>query len=74
MYDYLTTHIPANGYNIPEEEQPKVVEEFLKKHAPDMLVITGHDGFIKGREDFKDINNYYSLQILCGSGQSGPEL
>jgi spore coat assembly protein len=60
MSTYKQLSIPANGYNIPEEEQPKVVEDLLKKHAPDMLVITGHDGFIKGREDFKDINNYYS--------------
>lgn len=64
MNTYKQLSIPANGYNIPEEKQPEVVEDFLKKHAPDMLVITGHDGFIKGREDFKDINNYYSSKYF----------
>lgn len=64
MNTYKQLSIPANGYNIPEEKQPEVVEDFLKKHAPDMLVITGHDGFIKGREDFKDINNYYSSKFF----------
>lgn len=64
MSTYKQLSIPANGYNIAEEEQPQVVEELLKKHAPDMLVVTGHDGFIKGREDFKDINNYYSSKYF----------
>lgn len=64
MTTYKQLSIPANGYNILEEKQPEVVEELLKKHAPDMLVITGHDGFIKGREDFKDINNYYSSKYF----------
>lgn len=57
---YKQLHIPANGYNIEEEQQPKVVESLLKKHAPDLLVLTGHDGFIKGKTDFSDISNYYS--------------
>jgi spore coat assembly protein len=57
-------HLNSLGYNIPEEEQPGAVEELLKKHTPDMLVITGHDGFIKGREDFKDIDNYYSSKYF----------
>jgi len=57
---YKQLNIPANGYNIEEEQQPKVVESLLKKHAPDLLVLTGHDGFIKGKTDFSDINNYYS--------------
>jgi spore coat assembly protein len=64
MNTYKQLSIPANGYNIPEEEQPGAVEALLKKHTPDMLVITGHDGFIKGREDFKDIKNYYSSQYF----------
>ncbi len=57
---YKQLNIPANGYNIEEEQQPQVVESLLKKHAPDLLVLTGHDGFIKGKTDFSDINNYYS--------------
>jgi len=57
---YKQLNIPANGYSIDEEQQPKMVEDLLNKHTPDLLVLTGHDGFIKGKEDFKDINNYYS--------------
>lgn len=61
---YKQLNIPANGYSIDEDQQPKVVEDLLKKHAPDLLVLTGHDGFIKGKTDFSDITNYYSSKYF----------
>jgi spore coat assembly protein len=61
---YRQLNIPADGYNIEEEHQSKMVEELLKKHNPDLLVLTGHDGFIKGKTDFADINNYYSSRFF----------
>lgn len=61
---YKQLNIPADGYNIAEAQQPKVVEDLLKKHIPDLLVITGHDGFIKGRDDFSDVNNYHSSKYF----------
>lgn len=64
----LTTYkhlsIPAHGYSIEEKKQPEVVEELLHKHTPDLLVLTGHDGFIKGKEDYTDIENYYSSKYF----------
>lgn len=61
---YKQLSIPADGYNIAEAQQPKVVEDLLKKHIPDLLVITGHDGFLKGKDDFSDINNYHSSKYF----------
>ncbi|MBP7331640.1 MAG: Sporulation-specific protease YabG [Firmicutes bacterium ADurb.Bin373] len=61
---YRQLSIPADGYNIEEKQQSEVVPELLKKHNPDLLVITGHDGFIKGKSDFLDINNYYSSRCF----------
>lgn len=61
---YKQLNIPADGYNIEEEEQPKVVGSLLEKHAPDLLVLTGHDGFIKGKTDFSDLSNYYSSKYF----------
>jgi spore coat assembly protein len=61
---YKRLSIPAHGYSIEEEQQPGVVEDLLKKHTPDLLVLTGHDGFIKGKVDYKDINNYYSSKYF----------
>lgn len=57
---YKQLNVPYHGYRIPEREQPKKVGELLRKYNPDLLVLTGHDGFIKGRKDFSDINNYHS--------------
>ncbi|WP_027717148.1 sporulation peptidase YabG [Desulfovirgula thermocuniculi] len=60
----LTTYrqlgIPAHGYQVDEERQPEVVVDLLKKHRPDILVLTGHDGVEKGTRNFADIRNYHS--------------
>lgn len=60
MATYKQLNVPAYGYQISEREQAKRVTELLQEHRPDFLVLTGHDGFIKGRKDFTDINNYHS--------------
>lgn len=61
---YKQLSIPANGYCIDEDKQPEVVRDLLNRHNPDLLVLTGHDGFIKGKVDFSDINNYYSSKYF----------
>jgi len=43
--------------NIPENRQPQQIEYLLSKYDPDILVVTGHDGMIKGH-NFNDIYNY----------------
>ena len=64
MTTYRQLQIPAHGYNIDEEQQPAQVEDLLKKHMPDMLVLTGHDGFIKGKQDYKDVESYYATKFF----------
>ncbi|NQS75721.1 MAG: sporulation peptidase YabG [Peptococcaceae bacterium] len=61
---YRQLSIPADGYNIEERQQSQVTPDLLKRHNPDLLVITGHDGFIKGKNDFSNIKNYYSSQFF----------
>ncbi|HAG10570.1 MAG TPA: sporulation peptidase YabG [Desulfotomaculum sp.] len=57
---YRQLSISANGYFISEELQSQEVEKLLRKHIPDILVITGHDGLVKGARDFTDLKNYHS--------------
>lgn len=57
---YRQLSIPANGYCIVEEKQVDEVDKLLRKHRPDILVLTGHDGFLKGTKDFSDIKNYHN--------------
>lgn len=44
--------------DVPEKEQPLMVYELLQQYKPDILVLTGHDGMIKGNSDFNNIQNY----------------
>lgn len=55
---YKQLEITANGICIPEKEQPKKIKKLLLEYKPDILVITGHDGFLKGKKDFCAIENY----------------
>lgn len=45
-------------YNIPENEQYKQVYQLLQRIRPNILILTGHDAFIRKRNDIYDIDNY----------------
>lgn len=44
--------------NVPENRQAAVVTNLLERYKPDILVVTGHDGMIKGGTGYYDIYNY----------------
>ena len=44
--------------NIPEYNQPKMVQTLLNKYNPDILVVTGHDAMLKNGVNFNNIYNY----------------
>ena len=54
---YSKYNINAIGYFIKENEMPYKIEELLKKHHPDIVVITGHDAYYSNKDKF-DINSY----------------
>lgn len=60
MTTYRQLGIPADGFNVPEREQAEKIMDLLQEYRPDLLVLTGHDGFKKDTKDFSDINNYYN--------------
>lgn len=55
---YSQLNITVYGFPVPEEEQPKVIKEYLRQYKPDILVLTGHDGLVRNNTSFKDICNY----------------
>ena len=57
MEAYKAYSLYADGYFIKEKDMPRYIASLLKKHQPDILVITGHDSLIKG-ENKNDINSY----------------
>jgi spore coat assembly protein len=44
---YKELNIPVHGIHIPEKEMPERVSSLLKRVKPDILVMTGHDAYIK---------------------------
>jgi len=46
------------GKYVPEKNQPNEVYTLLEKHRPDILVLTGHDGVIKGDKSYSNLTNY----------------
>lgn len=58
MNKYKELGIDAVGEYVPEKEQPEKVYSLLEKHRPDILVLTGHDGLLKGKDNYLNIDNY----------------
>lgn len=67
MSTYKQLSINAKGICISEEEQPKIIKELLKEYEPDILVLTGHDGILKSKSNYSDINNYRTSKSFVDS-------
>ena len=55
---YKRMGITAYTYNIPEVEQYRQVYSLLQRIRPNILILTGHDAFLKRRSDIYNIENY----------------
>lgn len=65
MRSYLQMEIPARGFYVPEKDQPARIKEILAEHTADILVLTGHDGFVKGAKDFSKTENYHNSKFFA---------
>lgn len=55
---YKEFGIEAIGKHVPEKDQPSKVYGLLQQYKPDILVLTGHDGVIKGKSDYLSLDSY----------------
>jgi len=55
---YKQLSLDAVGRVISEKNQPSEIVDLVKEVKPDIVVITGHDGMVKGITDYMDLNNY----------------
>lgn len=55
---YKQLNMRATGFFVPEREQADRVKEYLMEYTPDILILTGHDGFLKGRKGFSNLDSY----------------
>ncbi len=64
---YKTMGVTAYTYNIPETEQYKRVYGLLQRIRPNILILTGHDAFMRKRNDIYNLDNYkYSKYYIQG--------
>lgn len=55
---YKKNRIMAFGKTIKEEELYKEVPKYLQEYKPDILIVTGHDAYLKKNGDKNDLKNY----------------
>jgi spore coat assembly protein len=58
LAEYRRLGLDATGEYVPEKDQPGSVVALLKEHRPDILVLTGHDGIIKGKDNYSNVSSY----------------
>ena len=64
---YKKLGIVAHVYNIKEQEQPKHIYSLLTRIRPNILVLTGHDAFIRKKNDIYNIDNYKNSKYFIES-------
>ena len=64
---YKKMGIIAHVYNIKEQEQPKHIYSLLTRIRPNILVLTGHDAFIRKKNDIYNIDNYKNSRYFIES-------
>ena len=64
---YRQMGIEAKGICKSEIEQPKIIRKILQENPADILVLTGHDGFISGKMDFHSMDSYRSSRYFVES-------
>ncbi|MBZ9685030.1 sporulation peptidase YabG [Clostridium estertheticum] len=64
---YKQLSIDAVGRVISERNQPNEIVNLVKEVKPDIVVITGHDGMIKGISDYINLNSYRNSKYFVES-------
>jgi spore coat assembly protein len=58
MQVYGQLRVPAEGVHCHEGQMPQMLARLLPEFHPDIVVITGHDGVLKQREDLQNLSSY----------------
>lgn len=64
---YQQLGLEAKGICKSEIEQPKAIYQILQENPTDILVLTGHDGLLHGKKDFKSLDSYRSSRYFVQS-------
>jgi len=58
MQVYSQLKVPAEGLHCHESQMPHMLMRMLPQFHPDIVVITGHDGVLKQRENLHHLSSY----------------
>ncbi|MGH4138463.1 sporulation peptidase YabG [Clostridium sp.] len=64
---YKQLSLDAVGKVISEKDQPNEIVNLVKEVKPDIVVITGHDGMVKGVTDYISLNSYRNSKYFVES-------
>lgn len=70
LTEYRKLNMDAIGKFVPEKQQPSVVYNLLEEYRPDILVLTGHDGVIKGDKNYQGITNYRNSRYFIEAAKA----
>ncbi|KMT22827.1 sporulation-specific protease YabG [Clostridium cylindrosporum DSM 605] len=62
---YKSIGLRAFGKVVPEIEQSRLVQEYLNRYKPDILVLTGHDSVVKDCNNFKSLDSYRNSKYFA---------
>ncbi len=74
MNTYRQLNIKANGFCVPEREQADKVKDYLLEYAPDILILTGHDGILRGRKNLSNLESYRNSNHFVRAVRKAREL
>jgi len=67
---YQSLQLDVVGEFVPEKEQPVQVWHLLHQHRPDILILTGHDAYIKNeKNDFQSLKYYRNSRYFVEAVQ-----
>ncbi|MDT8862637.1 sporulation peptidase YabG [Alkalihalobacillus sp. MEB130] len=62
---YNKLGVPVYGVHLPEHEMPDQIGSLLKMVQPDIVVVTGHDAYLKTKGDERDIRSYRNTKYFA---------
>ncbi len=75
---YLQMGVPCRVIHVSEGKQADVVVDYLREDRPDILVLTGHDGLVRGARNIYEMKNYrhsqYYVEAVCKAREYEPDL
>ncbi|TYQ14806.1 UNVERIFIED_CONTAM: spore coat assembly protein [Acetivibrio alkalicellulosi] len=67
LEQYKKYNIECVGVYLKERDQPSKVYQLLKEYTPEILVLTGHDGYLKNDKGYGNIDNYRNSKYYIQS-------